>query len=142
MPAKRCPGPAGEGSTRHRKLWQAPDRLPAFHSPAEGRGGTAEHFFPISDSTKAAVGGAGGGALGRQTPSVILGLVRCQRGVLAQQPPIGAKAGRRDFVAFPVGKVPALLSLQEPCAPGGQMGAALLASPSAAATSQHQLRCP
>lgn len=45
---------------------------------------------------KAAVGGAAGG-LGRQIPSVIFGLVCCQRGVLGQQPPIGVEASQMDL---------------------------------------------
>lgn len=62
---------------------------------SRGMGGRGA-FFPVLDSTKAAVGGAGG-ALGRQMPSVIFGLVCCQRGVLQQQPSIGVKASRMDL---------------------------------------------
>lgn len=111
-------------------------------APQRDVGGPRSIFSPSQTQQKQQWEELGGGDLSQQTPSVILGLVRCQRGVLGQQPPIGAKAGRTDFVAFLVGKVPASLSLQEPRAPGGQVGAALLASPSAAAASQHQPRCP
>lgn len=104
MPAKRCPEPAGEGSTRHRKLWQAPDRLPAFHSPAEGRGGTAEHFFPISDSTKAAVGGAGGGGPQPANTLRYLGAGALPKGCAGTTTPNWCQGGSHGFCRLPGGK--------------------------------------
>lgn len=58
-----------------------------------------EPIIPMSDP-KAAVGEAGGGGgrgLGRQIPSIIFGLVCCQRGVFRQQPSIGVKASQMDL---------------------------------------------
>lgn len=88
-----------QGTTPH-KLWQATNHNPILPQPdragtPRGMEGSMELIIPMSDP-KAAVGGAAGG-LGRQIPSVIFGLVCCQRGVLRQQPPIGARAGRVDL---------------------------------------------
>lgn len=111
MPAKGSPQLFGEGwplqmpaSPGHHMTQQVAASYkqdpflpqPECAGVSRGMGGTTEPFSPpILDPTKAAEGGAGG-ALGRQMPSVIFGLVCCQRGVLRQQPSIGVKASQTD----------------------------------------------
>lgn len=90
--------PRAPWHTSHGQLQNTiPSILPQPDPAAAPRGmeGTVEPIVPMSNP-KAAVGGAAGG-LGRQIPSVIFGLVRCQRGVLGQQPPIGVEASRMDL---------------------------------------------